>query len=438
MNILLYTLFLQLFSLAVVPYAQLKRVSVLLAFIPMFSILSLWNNTNINGNIFSSVVSFGDGFACFGLCFTSLWVVSLSVFIFPICLMLITGLRAIAAFVVIQCCVVLSLLSLDLIIFYIVFESSLIVLYLLIGRKRYGSISAAYNIAIYTFCSGLCFLVTSFAVKFSTGTSNILLVGETTNYFVAAGIFSLMAVKAPLAPVHLWLPEAHVYAPTAGSVILAGVILKVSIVGMHLYLLPIYPEFIAAYFPIISLTCFGSFICSSYSTLKQIDLKKIVAYSSISHMAIVTLAALTNTGAGIQGSIIYCVAHGLVSPALFILVGILYKNTNTKLLLYIKGISYTAPILWSLLTFFTLGNLSFPLFPNFIAEIICLVALFKIHEIYAYFFILFSALATVYSSLMLGRLKGGNLSNTPECTKLDFFIILPLVISTVITGIGYI
>jgi len=246
-----------------------------------------------------------------------------------------------------------------------------------------------------------------------------------------------MAVKAPLAPVHLWLPEAHVYAPTAGSVMLAGVILKVSIVGIHLYLLPIYPEFIAAYFPIISLICFGSFIFSSYSTLKQIDLKKIVAYSSISHMAIVTLAALTNTSIGIQGSIIYCIAHGLVSPALFIIVGVLYKNTSTKLLLYIRGISYSAPILWSLLTFFTLGNLSFPLFPNFIAEIICLVSLFKIHELYAYFFIFFSFIGTLYHCIMLGRLKGGNFAEILEYSKLDILIIFPLILSTLIIGFGY-
>lgn len=436
MALLLSTSALQCLALAVAPQHLLKRSVLSLSFAQLASLLLLWARTDLHSGVFSQVLCLGDDWVCLGVCYTSLWVLSLSAFLFPLCVVLVQGRRAVAAFVGIQTCTLVALLSLDLVFFYVAFESSLILLFLLIGRKGYGSLSAAYSISIYTFSSALCFLATAFAVYFSTGSTNVLMAGETTHGFVAAGLFALMAVKAPLMPVHLWLPEAHVYAPTAGSVMLAGVILKISVVGLHLYVLPFYGDFLATWFPAISALCFTSFLWSSYSTLKQIDLKKIVAYSSISHMAIVTLAALANSGLGLQGSVLYCVAHGLVSPALFLLVGVLYKHTHTKLLLYIRGLSYTAPVLWAALVFFTLGNLSFPLFPNFIAELVCLAALFQVHELYAYVFIVFSALSTIYSSVMLGKLKGGESAQLLDVSRADAWLIAPLFISTVVTGFG--
>nr|YP_005296048.1 NADH dehydrogenase subuint 4 [Polytomella parva]AAL65273.1 NADH dehydrogenase subuint 4 [Polytomella parva]7AR9_M Chain M, ND4 [Polytomella sp. Pringsheim 198.80]7ARD_M Chain M, ND4 [Polytomella sp. Pringsheim 198.80] len=437
MSLYLFMLFLQPLSLSFVSRSFSKISSLMMSFATLWSAVYMWFTSNGANQTFYQVVSWGSDWSTFGVCYTSLYISLLCAFIFPICVILVQGYRALSILICIQTAVSLSIVSLHMLAFYALFESSLLLFFILIGRRKYGSLSAAYNISIYTFISALGFLISAFWLNWSFGSVCALLPNEEANSFVAFGIFILLWVKAPLVPFHLWLPEAHVYAPTAGSVLLAGVLLKISIVGLHVFFLPICASSIVKAFPLILSICLGSFIFSSFSTLKQIDLKKIVAYSSISHMAIVFLSSATNSGLGIQGAVLYCIAHGLISPGLFLLVGILYKNTNTKLVFYLRGLSQQAPVWWSVWVFFMLGNLAFPLFPNFIAEVVCLSALFKNHELYAYAFIFFSFVGTVYSSTVLGRLKGGVSSQCVDASRLDVISWNPLVLATVVTGIGY-
>jgi len=193
--------------------------------------------------------------------------------------------------------------------------------------------------------------------------------GEQRQMVLGWGLLIVFAVKIPLMPVHLWLPEAHVSAPTAGSVLLAGVLLKLGGLGLIRFMLPTVPVFCVAVFPLCAGVCLLSFLFSTLSTLRQVDLKKIVAYSSIAHMSLVTLAILSASDMSAFGATFMMVAHGLVSPALFLLVGLLYDRTHTKLLLYFSGLGMQMPVMSSLFFLFTLANLSFPLFAILIGDL---------------------------------------------------------------------
>lgn len=196
-------------------------------------------------------------------------------------------------------------------------------------------------------------------------------------------------------------------APTAGSVLLAGVLLKLGGLGIIRYILQICPIFSVYVFPLISIICVISFVYASLSTIKQLDIKKIIAYSSIAHISLVTLTILSQSENSIYSSTYIIVAHGLVSPALFILVGALYARTHTKYVLYFKGLGLIIPIYGVILFIFTLANLSFPLFPNFIAEVLCLASLIGVHESLVYIFCLGQVLSGSYGFFIIARVLTG-------------------------------
>ena len=193
------------------------------------------------------------------------------------------------------------------------------------------------------------------------------------------------------------MAEAHVAAPTAGSVLLAGVLLKLGGIGFIRFMIPILPTFTAAIFPLVCCMCLASFLFSTLSTIRQIDLKKIVAYSSIGHMAMITLAIFSMSEYSAYNATFMMIAHGLVSPCLFLLVGLLYDRTRTKFVMYLTGLGAHMPIYSIFFFLCTLANLSFPLFPNFIAEYLCLTSIFSVHSLYAYIFCICQVLGTVAS-----------------------------------------
>ena len=246
-------------------------------------------------------------------------------------------------------------------------------------------------------------------------------------------------------PVHLWLPEAHVAAPTAGSVLLAGVLLKLGGIGFIRFMIPILPTFTAAIFPLVCCMCLASFLFSTLSTIRQVDLKKIVAYSSIGHMAMITLAIFSMSEYSAYNATFMMIAHGLVSPCLFLLVGLLYDRTHTKFVMYLTGLGAHMPIYSIFFFLCTLANLSFPLFPNFIAEYLCLTSIFSVHSLYAYIFCICQVLGTVASFWAFNRIIHGVPSNQIKSksetvsgyfttwavplSRLEFALILPLMIS---------
>lgn len=415
--------------------STLKLYSLIVSFIPLIWSLYLVLLYDGSGATYQFMCTFAYLHLTFGIDSVGLTLIILTSAIFPICIVLMKTVRGIITILILEWLILGTLLILDLLGFYILFESSIILLFLLIVRQNnishinynkhskndYSTINAAYKIVLYTVSCSLIFLPIILYIYTFYGTTNILILTYLshyhmdmncnnwllTQYIIGFGLFCVFAVKLPLIPLHIWLPEAHVAAPTAGSVLLAGILLKLGGIGLIRFLIPLCPLFVITIFPLIALLCIASFILSTLTTLRQIDLKKIVAYSSIAHMALVTLTILSLYEHSNIASTYMMIAHGIVSPGLFYLVGALYERNHTKFLPYIIGLGTYMPLFALLFLVFTLANLSFPLTPNFLAELLCLIALFSIHSIYAYIFCCTQVLGAIYGFWTYNRLIHG-------------------------------
>ena len=364
--------------------------------------------------------------------------------LFPICVVLMRTYKGVMVFLLLELVLLVSLLVLDLLGFYIAFEASLILLFLLIARAPYGSVDAAYKIVLYTVGGSLFFLPVVFMLYSEFGTTNLLTLIEVGESYLSPnrqmllgwGMLIVFCVKIPLMPVHLWLPEAHVAAPTSGSVLLAGVLLKLGGLGLLRFMIPILPSFSAWIAPFIITLCIGSFVYSTLSTIKQVDMKRIVAYSSISHMALITLAIMSMSEHSVFTSTYMMVAHGIVSPGLFLVVGFIYERYHTKFIAYISGLGSYMPLLSVVFFILTCANLSFPLSPNFIAEVLCLISIFAVHEIYALIFCASQVLGAVYAFWTFNRVVHGvGTSAIGDLTRLEAGVLVPLLISVIWLGI---
>ncbi len=292
------------------------------------------------------------------------------------------------------------------------FEIILIPFFVLIGVSSYRKrrIHASYLFFFYTLVGSFLMLISIFSLYSFTGTSNIEVLLNNQYSFYRENIvwltfFISFAIKIPMFPAHIWLPEAHVEAPTEGSVLLAGVLLKLGSYGFLRFLMPLFPNSTYYYSPfVILISCLGIFY-TSFVTLKQIDIKRIIAYSSVSHMNVCILGLFTFHSLGIAGSIHLMIAHGLVSGGLFFLVGMLYNRHHTKLLKYYSGLVYTMPLFSFFFFIFIISNISFPLTSNFIGEFLIIVGLFLSFNYYALIFTLVGVfICTVYSLWLYNKL----------------------------------
>lgn len=436
------TLFLLAFavSLCFIPERQAYLVrtwAFVATILPLWCVTWMWWNFDGSGHGLQMLVILGRSHLAFGVDSVALSLMLLTTTLFPICMMLLRTVAGFMTFILLEVLILGALCVLDLLGFYILFEASLILLFLLIGRAPYGSLEAAYKIVLYTMAGSLLLLPTLFMIYSECGTTNVLYMTCASNHqtVLGWGLLAVLAVKIPLMPVHLWLPEAHVAAPTAGSVLLAGVLLKLGGIGFLRFMLPVVPEFCVSVFPLVCTLCVVSFLFSTLSTLRQIDLKKIVAYSSIAHMAIVTLAIFSQSEFSAYSSSFLMIAHGLVSPALFLIVGVLYDRAHTKFILYFTGLGASMPIGSTLFFLFTLGNLAFPLFPNFIAEMLCLVSIFAVHELLAYIFCVCQVLGAAYGFWTFNRVVHGMARGPADVTRTEFHTMLPLLIGIVWLGV---
>jgi NADH:ubiquinone oxidoreductase subunit 4 (subunit M) len=270
-----------------------------------------------------------------------LGLVLLTLAIFPLIMMLISTSTGLLMFAALEVFILGALLVLDLLGFYILFEASLILLFLLIARQPYGSMEAAYKIVMYTMVGSLLLLPNIFLVDSECGTTNLLWAVSSVERqnFLGCGMLSVFSVKIPLMPGHLWLPEAHVAAPTAGSVLLAGILLKLGGIGFIRFMIPLTPALTLNATPIITSVCLVSFLFSTLSTIRQIDLKTIVAYSSIAHMSVVTLAIFAQSELSADAATLMMLAHCLVSPGLFLLVGLLVFWTLNRVVHGVSGLT---------------------------------------------------------------------------------------------------
>ena len=327
----------------------------------------------------------------------------------------------------------------DLFLFYIYFESVLMPMFLIIGiwGSRSRKIRAAYQFFLYTLVGSLLMLISLILIYFLTGTTDLQILlnfkfTETQQLFFWLAFFASFAVKIPMVPFHIWLPEAHAEAPTAGSVILAGVLLKMGGYGFLRFSIPMFPVATLYFTPLVYTLSLIAAIYASFTTLRQIDLKKIIAYSSVAHMGFVTIGIFTLNAQGVEGSIILMLSHGLVSSALFLCVGILYDRHKTRILKYYGGLVQVMPLYVLFFFFFSFCNIGFPGTSSFVGELLVLIGAFQ-SNIFLTFIVSFSIiLSACYAIWLLNRLSFGLLkltyfTNFQDLSRREFWILSPLV-----------
>jgi NADH-ubiquinone oxidoreductase chain 4 len=339
-------------------------------------------------------------------------------------------------------------LVLDVLLFYIFFESILPPLFILIGL--FGSsnrVRASFYLFLYTLLGSLFLLLSILTMSSIMGTTDFDALYKTnfnyfTQIFIFIGIFIAFAVKTPVYFLNTWLLKAHVESPLGGSIILAAIVLKLSLYGIFRLILPILPKASLYFTPFIYVICVITIIYASFSTLRTIDVKELIAYSSVAHAAVYLMGSFSNTIQGINGAITLGLAHGFVSSGLFICVGgILYDRSHTRLITYYRGIAQLMPLFSILFLILCLGNAGTPLTLNFVGEFMSLYGAFErmpLMGAFASSSIVFSAAYTMY---MFNRIVFGGayskffLVNMPDINKRELFILLPLVIFTVVLGI---
>ena len=339
-------------------------------------------------------------------------------------------------------------LVLDILLFYIFFESILPPLFILIGL--FGSsnkVRASFYLFLYTLFGSLFLLLSILAMSSIMGTTDFDALYKTnfnysTQLFLFYGIFIAFAVKTPTIFLNTWLLKAHVESPLSGSIILAAIVLKLSLYGIFRLILPLLPKASLDYTYIIYLIGVITIIYASFSTLRTIDIKELIAYSSVSHAAVYLIGVFSNNIQGIEGGIALGLAHGFVSSGLFICAGgVLYDRSGTRLISFYRGIAQIMPLFSILFFILSLGNCGVPLTLNFVGEFMSLYGVFErlpLLGVFASSSIVFSAAYTIY---MFNRIAfGGSFSkffeaNISDVNKREFFILLTLVIFTVVLGV---
>ena len=374
--------------------AEMARVIALAATLVTFALgVWLWASYDIGGaqwQFTESVSLFGPIAWKLGIDGISLMLIMLSVFLMPICIgaswHAITervGLYM-AAFLFMETLMIGVFSAQDLLLFYIFFEAGLIPMYLIIGiwggKDR---IYASYKFFLYTLLGSVVMLIAMLWMILEAGTADIptLLnhdfpVEAQTLLWLA--FFASFAVKMPMWPVHTWLPDAHVQAPTAGSVILAGVLLKMGGYGFLRFSLPMFPEASAHLIWLVFGLSMVAVVYTSLVALVQDDMKKLIAYSSVAHMAIVTVGLFTFNQQGIEGAIIVMLSHGLVAAALFLCVGIIYDRLHTREISRYGGLAINMPKYALLFMFFTMASVGLPGTSGFVGEFLSLAGAYKV------------------------------------------------------------
>jgi proton-translocating NADH-quinone oxidoreductase chain M len=335
----------------------------------------------------------------------------------------------------------------DLLLFYIFFESILIPMFVIIGiwGSRNRKIHAAYQFFLYTLTGSVAMLIAILYLLVSYGSVDIYLL-ETINYSLEEGrllwlaLFLSFAVKVPMVPVHIWLPEAHVEAPTGGSVILAGILLKMGTYGMLKFLLPVFTEASLFYQPLVYILSIIGILYASCTTIRQIDLKKIIAYSSVGHMNFVTLGIFGGTIYGLEGSIFLMISHGFVSSALFLCVGWLYERYGTRIIFYYGGLVFGMPIFSVFFLVLTLANISLPGTSSFVGEFLILLNCFYTNRVICFLASLGVLLGAIYAMwlynrMIFGLVKIPLIKTYSDLNRREFFLLSILILLIIVTGL---
>ncbi|ELT48723.1 NADH-quinone oxidoreductase subunit M [Brucella intermedia] len=350
------------------------------------------------------------------------------------------------AFLILETLMIGVFCALDLFLFYVFFEASLIPMFIIIGvwggkRRVYASL----KFFLYTLLGSVLMLIAIMAMYWQAGTMNIV---ELLKYDFPAGMqtwlwlafFASFAVKMPMWPVHTWLPDAHVEAPTAGSVILAGILLKLGGYGFIRFSLPMFPLASADFAPFIFALSVIAIIYTSLVAMVQEDMKKLIAYSSVAHMAYVTMGIFAANEQGLQGAIFQMLSHGIVSGALFLCVGVIYDRMHTREIAAFGGLVNNMPKYAVAFLIFTMANVGLPGTSGFIGEFLTLFGVFRVNTWVALFattgVILSAAYALwLYRQVIFGALTKESLKALLDLSPREKLILYPLVVLTIFFGV---
>ncbi|HEY6000076.1 MAG TPA: NADH-quinone oxidoreductase subunit M [bacterium] len=342
--------------------------------------------------------------------------------------------------------------ALDFVLFYIFWEAMLIPMFLLIGiwggpRRIYASV----KFFLYTLVGSLLMLAAAIAVYWHHGsrtgvyTFDIVQLAQTSypgslQFWAFLGFFAAFAVKVPLVPVHTWLPDAHVEAPTAGSVVLAGVLLKMGTYGLMRFSLPLFPDASRELAPFVLTLAVIGIIYGAVLALAQDDLKKLIAYSSISHLGFVVAGIFSFDPRGEAGAVLQMIGHGLITGALFLCVGMVYERTHQRSIPKLGGLAHRLPVYATLLAFFALASLGLPGLAGFVGEFLILIGVFAASPAFAVGTAVGIVLGAAYLLWMLQRVIFGTLpeqyAGLGDLTALELLALAPLVALTIWIGVA--
>jgi NADH-quinone oxidoreductase subunit M len=351
------------------------------------------------------------------------------------------------AFLVLETLMIGVFCSLDLLLFYLFFEGGLIPMFLIIGvwggaRRVYAS----FKFFLYTLLGSLLMLLAILAMYGQAGTTEIPALlkfavehGFQYQSYLWFAFLASFAVKLPMWPVHTWLPDAHVEAPTAGSVILAAILLKMGGYGFLRFSLPMFPAASASYASLMFVLGVIAIIYTSLVAFAQKDMKKLIAYSSVAHMGFVTIGIYSGTEQGAQGAVFQMISHGIVSGALFLSVGVVYDRMHTREIAAYGGLADRMPIYAFCFMVFTMANVGLPGTSGFVGEFLSLLGTYKANSVAAFFAtigIILSAVyaLTLYRRVIFGKLEKPSLATITDMTPREIGIMAPLVILTVLLG----
>lgn len=386
-----------------------------------------------------------------GLDGISLPLLILTTFLMPISILASFGVEKrvreyMIAFLVLETLMVGTFAALDLVLFYVFFEGGLIPMFLIIGiwggaRRVY----ATFKFFLYTLAGSVLMLLAMMAMYWQSGTTDIPTLlkhgfpaAMQTWLFLA--FLASFAVKLPMWPVHTWLPDAHVEAPTAGSVILAAILLKLGGYGFLRFSLPMFPDASEFFAPLMFTLSVIAIIYTSLVALMQEDIKKLIAYSSVAHMGFVTMGMFTLTQEGVQGAVFQMISHGLVSGALFLCVGVVYDRMHTREIAAYGGLVNRMPVYAAVFMIFTLANVGLPGTSGFVGEFLTLLAAFKVNTWVAFLattgVILSAGYALwLYRKVIFGQLEKPELKDILDLNSREIAVFVPLVVLTVLFGV---